>query len=217
MWGRHSPSLPNGGKESDQMAANKNDASTIGFQIGRLIQQYNLRITRANYRAKLMDEERLKASSVGQTKRALEATISRDAWVIYAKNLTNKRTELAEEVKTSLIGYNANEKSVWWSYFVERKSAEKVAQETGFSLRSVQRFIASMKAEMECRFNQIPPRMEEIESPRWSHIELAHFLEEKPNDDYIKAVKDLIDYGVISVDLLEFDPDFQAYLRGERR
>ncbi len=198
-------------RKAVKMAANKNDASTIGFQIGRLIQQYNLRIAHANHRAQLMDEERLKASSLGQSRKSIDATISRDAWLTYAKNLANKRTELAEDVKRSLICYNANERKVWWSYFIERKSADQVAQETGFSLRSVQRLIASMKAEMECKFSQIPPRVGE--SPKWSHIELASFLSKgRLSEEYSRAIKDIMEYGIVSTDLLEFDPDFQKSL-----
>lgn len=199
------------------MPANKNDVSTIGNQIGRLIQQYDLRITYAKFRAELMEEERLKASTIGEGRKTFESTVSRQAWSIYAKNLATKKNELALEVKKALIGYNTVEREAWWRYFIERKSAEQVATEIGFSLRSVQRLIASMKADMELRFSQILPRFGDKESPKWSHTELARFLSKKePSDEYARAVKDMIEYGIVSIDLLEFDPEFQDFLKGVR-
>lgn len=198
------------------MPANKNDVSTIGNQIGRLIQQYDLRITYAQYRASLMDEERLKASSLGQGRKTLESTVSREAWAIYAKNLTTKRQALIEDVKSALICYNANERKVWWAYFIERKSTYDIAAEIDRDPRAIQRMVAAMKADMELRFEQVLPRIGEKTSPKWSYAELANFLEDKPSEDYMKAVKDMIDYGVVSVDLLEFDPDFQDFLAGKR-
>ena len=194
------------------MPANKNDVSTIGNQIGRLLQQYELRITYANWRAKLMDEERLKASALYQKKRALDASIAKEAWSIYAKNLTDKKAELVEAVKRGLIGYGSNERVIWWRYFIERESAERIAEDVNMSLRSVQRLVASMKANMELRFSTIAPKFSEGESPKWSHVELAGFLQESPSEDYVKAIKDIIEGGYVSIDLLESDPRFQEYL-----
>lgn len=195
------------------MPANKNDVSTIGNQIGRLLQQYELRITYANYRANLMNEEKLKASALGQDRKALSASISKEAWGVYAKNLNDKKGELIEAIKKALIGYNANERKVWWSYFIERKSAERVSDEVCMSLRSVQRLIASMKDDMELRFSQIPPKFSDGETPKWSHVELAGFLQKDPSEAYVKAVKDMVDGGYISIDILESDPKFQEYLQ----
>lgn len=82
--------------------------------------------------------------------------------------------------------------------------------------RAVQRIVASMKADMELKFEQKLPRIGEASAPKWSAQELACFLEEKPSDDYVAAIKDMLDYGIVDIDTLEFDETFQDYLKGKR-
>lgn len=198
------------------MPANQNDVSNIGKRIGRLLQQYQLRIRYAEYKAKLMEEERAKASSSGNGWKTAQATISQKAWEVYAKNLATKKSELEDAVRKSLICYSSKEKDIWWRYFIENKSTYQIEAELNLNSRAVQRVVASMKKDMELKFEQSLPKIGEIEAPKWSAVELAQFFEEKPSADYVSAISDLLAYGIVDVDALEFDPMFQKYIKGER-
>lgn len=194
------------------MANNKNDVSSIGNRIGRLIQQYELRIRYAEYKAKLMAEEEKRASASGLDKKAMYAKIARLAWEVYQKNLSDKRDDLLKEIKGALICYNSKEKQIWWLYFIENKSSYDIETETNFNARAVQRTVAAMKSDMELKFESLFHRNSGLESPNWSAADLANFLTERPSDDYLAAVKDMLQYGIVDLDALEFDPMFQKYL-----
>lgn len=198
------------------MPNHKNDEANIGKRIGRLLQQYGLRIEYAKYKANLMEEERKKSSACNQTWKAAQASVSKKAWEVYADNLATKKDELIEAVKGALICYNSKERLIWWLYFIENKSTYEIEEEVKINSRSVQRCIAAMKEEMALKFEQSMPRMGDTEAPKWSSVDLARFLEDKPSDDYIAAVKDMLAYGIVDVDALEFDPDFQDCLAGKR-
>lgn len=194
----------------------KNDVGSIGKRIGRLLQQYQLRIAYAEYKAHLMDEERLKASAIGNAYREMQANISKKAWETYAKNLATKKSELEQAVREALICYNSKQRTIFWLYFIENKSTYEIEDEMRIDSRKVQRTIAAMKADMEMRFEQRLPKIGEVKSPKWSAPDLAKFLTENPSQGYIDAIQDMLDYGIIDLDTLEFDQDFQDYLEGGR-
>ena len=199
------------------MPANTNDASTIGKRLGRLIQQYDLRIKYGQYKANLMEQEAKKASAIGNLEKETRAKVSMNAWATYADNLATAKMELAKAIQTALVAYNTTERKIWWAYFIENKSTYDIEDETSINSRSVQRAIAAMKKDMELNFEQKLPYVGEVESPKWTAQDLAFFLEEKPTTDYLSAIKDMLEYGIVDIDALEFDPDFQDYVVNGRR
>ena len=194
------------------MANNQNDVSNIGKRIGRLLQQYELRIQYAQYKSSLMEEERQKASATGKAFKSMQATISRDVWEVYAKNLNTKKSELEEAVGRALMCYSDAEKRIWWAYFIENKSSYDIEGETHLNSRTVQRMIAAMKRDMELKFEQNLPRVGETDSPRYSASDIASFVRKKPSEEYVSAVSDLLEYGIVDLDALEFDPKFQDFI-----
>lgn len=54
-------------------------------------------------------------------------------------------------------------------------------------------------------------------APNWNAQDLGHFLEEEPDEGYLAALKDALDYGIIDIDALEFDYEFQRYLETGKR
>lgn len=198
------------------MAAQSNDVSNIGRRIGRLLQQYQLRIAYAEHKSKLYEEEREKASASGQGYKTLQATLSQKVWKTYMENLVTKKSQLEAAVREALVCYNEKERKIWWLYFIEQKSSYEIEEIMKLNSRAVQRIVASMKADMELKFEQKLPRIGEASAPKWSAQELACFLEEKPSDDYVAAIRDMLDYGIVDIDILEFDETFQDYLKGKR-
>lgn len=198
------------------MAAQSNDVSNIGRRIGRLLQQYQLRIAYAEYKSKLYEEEREKASASGQGYKTLQATLSQKVWKTYMENLVTKKSQLEAAVREALVCYNEKERKIWWLYFIKQKSSYEIEEIMKLNSRAVQRIVASMKSDMELKFEQKLPRIGEASAPKWSAQELACFLEEKPSDDYVAAIRDMLDYGIVDIDTLEFDETFQDYLKGKR-
>ena len=198
--------------------ASRNDESSIGMRLGKLFQQYGLRIAYAQYKAGMYEQERDAASARGNAYRTLQAQISKQSWEVYARNLTAKRSELEDAVRRSLIGYSDVQKKVWYAYFIEGKSSTAIMHEVQLSDRTVERMIARMKDDMELKFSASTfKRIGEEAKPKWEAGQLASFLGGSPSDEYKAAVQDLLDYGVIDLDALEFDHDFQHYLEtGER-
>lgn len=193
--------------------ASRNDESNIGQRLAKLYQQYTLRIEYAKYKSEMYEQERESASMRGQGYKALQAQIAKQSWEVYRKNLLNKRGELEEAVKQALVGYSDVQRSVWYAYFMEAKSSTTIMKEVGLSDRTVERMIARMKDDMELKFTASAfKRIGESSKPKWDGNALAEFLEEKPSDEYRKAVQDLLDYGIVDLDALEFDHDFQHFL-----
>ncbi len=193
--------------------ASRNDESNIGMRLGKLFQQYALRISYAEYKAKLYEQEREAASTRGQGYKALQAQVAKQSWEVYLKNLTAMRAELEEAVKKALIGYSDIQKKVWYAYFMEAKSSTTIMHEVQLSDRTVERMIARMKDDMELKFTASTfKRIGEEIKPKWDATQLAAFLEESPSDDYKAAIQDMLDYGIIDLDALEFDHDFQHFL-----
>ena len=193
--------------------ASRNDESNIGQRLAKLYQQYGLRIAYAEYKAEMYEQEREAASTRGQGYKALQAQVAKQSWEAYRKNLLNKRGELEEAVKQALIGYNDIQRKVWYAYFMEAKSSTTIMKEVGLSDRTVERMIARMKDDMELKFTASTfKRIGETAKPKWSGDDLAEFLDDKPSDEYRRAVQDLLDYGIVDLDALEFDHDFQRFL-----
>ena len=128
-----------------------NDAS-IGKRLSQLLRQYSLRIALAKGKAHLYDQERQRASATGNAYKSLQAQIAVRCWAIYAKNLTTLKGELEEAIRNALAGYGEYEKRAWWLYFIENKPSSEIEREVGLSQRTVQRWLASMKADMELKF-----------------------------------------------------------------
>ncbi len=195
------------------MSANTNDGSSVGRRIGRLLQQYSIRIAYAEYKAKLYEEEASSASARGNAQKSVKAKVAKITWETYAKNLADKRDNLIRDVRNSLIGYSDKQASIWFAYFVENKTTHEIATSLGVvSERTVQRMIASMKDDMSIRFETRMPRIGERPSANFEARELASFLREEPSEEYIAALKDAMDKGFIDVDALEFDYEFQSHL-----
>lgn len=200
----------------------KNDETSIGKRLGRLLQQYGLRISYATYKAVLYREEEQSASARGNDQRALRAKIAKTSWETYAANLTDKRDELKRAIYMSLIGYNDRQKKIWFAYFIENLTPSEIElREPNTSQRTIQRTVAAMKADMELRFPSKLPAIGDKEAPNWNAKDLALFLEERPSEDYIKGLQDALDYGVIDIDAIECDEEFQNFISaskvGEKR
>jgi len=192
-----------------------NEETSVGKRIGRLLQQYALRIAFAEGKVKLYDEEQANASARGSGVKTLRASISRNCWEVYAKNLTTKKTELEEAVKNALVGYSTKQRQVWFAYFIENKSSYEIEEQLSLNSRTVQRMVAAMKEDMDLKFDIRLPKMGEENFPKFSAKDLAEFLTDKPSEDYINGIKDALDYGIIDLDELDFDPDFQGFLDGK--
>jgi len=200
------------------MPAYKTDETSIGKRLGRLLQQYQLRIAYAKYKASLYEEEAACASSRGMGYKALQATISKKSWETYAQNLTDKKAELEGVLRSCLIGYSDKQKDIWYSYFIDNLSPSEIeSKNPNLSQRTIQRVVAAMKRDMELRFEQKLPRIGERPAPNWNAQDLGHFLEEEPDEGYLAALKDALDYGIIDIDALEFDYEFQRYLETGKR
>lgn len=198
--------------------ASRNDESNIGMRLGRLFQQYGLRIAYAQYKAEMYEQEREAASARGQGYKSLQAQVAKQSWEVYRKNLITKRRELEEAVQTALIGYSDTQRRVWFSYFMEGKSSTAIMQEVQLSDRTVERMIARMKDDMELKFTDSAfKRIGEATKPKWTSAQLASFLTENPSQDYLAAVQDMLDYGIVDLDALEFDHDFQNFVESGRR
>lgn len=198
----------------------RNDESNIGQRLGRLLQQFDLRIAFAAYKAEMYENERSHASMRGMGQKAIQAQMAKNSWNTYRENLLRFRSELIDEVKSSLIGYSATQKHVWFAYFMENKSSTAIAKELGLSDRTVERSVAKLKDDMALKFRYDSAafrRLGEIPQPRWSAEDLAAFLKEKPSQEYLEAIKDMLDYGIIDLDALEFDHGFQHFLETGRR
>ncbi len=197
------------------MGRRTNEENTVGRRLGRLLQQYNLRIAYAKGKRKLYQEEQNNASAKGNSQMALKATIAFKCWEVYETNLTAKREELIEAIQNALIGYNDRQRKIWFAYFIEGKSSYEIADSVvPLNPRLVQRAIAAMKSDMELKFEQKLPEVGEKVAPKWSASDLANYLSDKPAEAYVSAVKDLLDYGIVDLDALEFDKTFQDYLGG---
>lgn len=196
------------------MARPTNIDTSIGRRIGQLLRQYALRINFAEGKAKLYDEESQKASAMGYGKRTIDAAIARNVWQTYAKNLKDVKAELENAVKEALAGYTQQQKIIWWSYFINNQPCPDIAErpDVRMELRTVYRVVKAMRDELELKFKLPVPSEERVEIKEWSPIDLALFLEEKPSDEYIQAIKDMLDYGIVDLDTLEFDHDFQHFL-----
>lgn len=192
--------------------ANRTAYNSIGNRLGRLLQQYNLRVAYAEYRSEMYAEEQGKASALGNGYKALQATISKQCWETYAKNLSDKRDELTDAIKTSLVGYNDRQKKVWYAYFIENKTAEAIATEINTVERTVMRMVSVMRDDMEMNFSASLPKMGDRPSYPWSPTDLANFLTENPTPDYVSAVSDCMSYGIVDADALENDRMFQEFL-----
>ncbi len=192
--------------------ANRTAYNSIGNRLGRLLQQYNLRVAYAEYRSEMYAEEQSKASALGNGYKSLQATISKQCWETYAKNLSDKRDELTDAIKMSLVGYNDRQKKVWYSYFIENKTAEAIASEINTVERTVMRMVSVMREDMEMNFSASLPHMGDKPSYSWSPTDLATFLTEKPTPDYVSAVSDCMSYGIVDADALENDRMFQEFL-----
>lgn len=200
------------------MANHEKDGLCIGKRLGRLIEQYELRRAYAKYKAGLMEQERLKASAIGNEYKSMQAKISMEAWTVYETNLHEMEAELMEQIKKALLGYNSTEKNIWWLYFIENKSSYEIESAISLNSRSVQRAIAAMKKDMELKFLSRPRTNAEGQEYKtlFTALDLANFIEEKPSEDYVRAVRDLMQLGFIDLDALEFDGLFQDFLEGKR-
>lgn len=194
------------------MPGYKTDETSIGKRLGRLLSQYALRISYATYKSGLYKEESDNASARGNGYKALQATISQKAWETYAKNLGDKKTELEAAIRKSLVGYSEKQVQIWYAYFIEDKSPNEIEEITNLSTRTIQRSIAAMKADMELKFVQRLPSIGEKTAPNWSAKDLANFLCKAPTEEYTAAIKDMLDYGVVDTDALEFDYEFQKFV-----
>lgn len=192
--------------------ANRTAYNSIGNRLGRLLQQYRLRIAYAVYRAEMYGEEQAKASALGNGYKALQATISKQCWETYAKNLGDKRDELLGSIKECLIGYNDKQRKVWCAYFIDNKSAEAIAADVGAAPRTVERMISVMRSDMELNFSASLPKMGDKPAASWDANALATFLTESPTPDYLSAVNDCMSYGIVDADALENDRMFQEFL-----
>ena len=191
----------------------KDDETSIGRRLGRLLQQYGLRISYATHKANIYSEEEKCASARGLAQKALRAKISANSWGVYAKNLADKRDELKQAIYLSLIGYNDKQKKIWFAYFIDNLSPSEIElQDPSVSQRTIQRVVAAMKADMALRFPSKLPNIGEKGAPNWNAKDLATFLEEKPSNDYVRALQDALNYGIIDIDALEFDYEFQNYI-----
>lgn len=200
------------------MSCNRNDEGNIGQRLAKLYQQYALRVAYAKYKAEIYEQERQSSSMRGNSARSLKAQVAKRSWEVYLANLNEKKSELESAVKTALVGYNDTQRKVWFAYFFEAKSTDAISAEVDLSGRTVERMIARMKGDMEMKFTsgdvKKPPRQSK---PKWSGDDLARFLEDKPSDDYRRAVQDMLDYGAVDIDALEFDHDFQEWLETGKR
>lgn len=194
------------------MARPVNVETNVGKRIGSLLQQYALRIAFAQGKMRLYDEEQQNASARGNGVKTLKASIARNCWGVYEKNLSDKKEELEKNVKEALIGYSTKQREVWFAYFIENKSCYEMEDELNINARTIQRMVAAMKEEMDLRFDFKVPDIGENKLPKFSPKDLAEFLTDKPSEEYIAGIKDVLDYGIIDLDELEFDPDFQNFL-----
>ena len=198
--------------------ASRNDESNIGMRLGKLFRQYGLRIAYAQYNADLYENERQKCSAIGQSYKALQAQIAKQSWEAYRKNLIEKQNEMGEAVQQALIGYSDTQRRIWYAYFLEGKSSTVITKEVNLSDRTVERMIAKMKVDMELKFDGTPFKRAEAEAKaKWDASQLAAYLEGNPSQAYQSAIQDLLDYGAIDLDALEFDQRFQDYLATGRR
>jgi len=195
----------------------KNDETSIGRRLGRLLQQYGLRISYATHKANIYSEEEKCASARGLAQKALRAKISANSWGVYAKNLADKRDELKQAIYMSLIGYNDKQKKIWFAYFIDNLSPSEIElQDPNISQRTIQRVVAAMKADMALRFPSKLPTIGDKEAPNWNAKDLASFLGERPSEDYIKGLQDAFDYGVIDIDAIECDEEFQNFISASK-
>lgn len=184
----------------------------VGKRLGRLLQQYALRIAYAEGKIQLYDEEQQNASARGNGVKTLKATVAKNCWEVYAKNLKTKKEELEKSIREALVGYSTKQRQIWFAYFIENKSSYEIEEEQCINSRAVQRMVASMKEDMDLRFDIKVPNIGEKKFPKFSPKDLAEFLTEKPSEDYVLAIKDLLNYGIVDLDELDFDPDFQGWI-----
>ena len=172
---------------------------------------------RSEGKAQLYDQERQRASATGNAHKSLQAQIAVRCWATYAKNLTTLKGELEAAIQNALAGYKDKQKRIWWLYFIEDKSVYEIEEAMHLNVRNVSRALASMKADMELKFRVPRPLTQEGRAtPKWGARELANFLEENPSEEYVKAVSELLEYGIIDIDALEFDEMFQEFLEKGR-
>lgn len=187
--------------------------SFIGKRIGTLYRRMDIRIAFATGYSDLYREEAKRYSAMSQTQKAANARLASEIWKAYATNVTDMKNELRAEVRKALLGYTEQEKTVFWMFFIESKTYEEIeaSPEINMSLRTIYRLIKAMRDELDMRF--VPEKYERGASiPNWSSSDLALFLEEKPSEDYLRAIKDCLEYGIIDIDAIETDPEFQYFL-----
>lgn len=194
----------------------QNDDNLIGKRIGRLLQQFRLRHAYAEHRSGLMRAEYERASGSGQTERALKAKIGKAMWDVYAKNVGDLMGKLGEDVRNALVCYNQTERGIWWAYFVEGKSSYDIGEELHVNSRTVQRAVAAMRRDMEMSFSFAGPKVEgEAKTPKWGAQDLADYMRPKASPEYVSAVNDMLERGIVDCDALDFDPAFQEAIRKE--
>lgn len=189
-----------------------NEQNTIGKRLGRLVQQYDLRISHAKYTAGVYEEEWARLSATNQTQKATYAKVAHNTWKTYETNLAAKREELIKAIQEALIGYNEKQRKIWYAYFIEGLSGREIEDKYNLGYRNVYRMVSAMQEDMSLRFVGKVPDESGAKTLNWGAARLATFLTENPSNDYIEAVEDALNYGIIDIDSLEFDPDFQDFL-----
>lgn len=182
----------------------------VGTRLGMLLRQYSLRISLAQGKVSLYDEERQARSALGKHKTSVNATISRNVWEVYGKNLSDKKAELEKAIKSCLVGYSVNERKVWVGYFIENKTPSELAKEFSVNERTIFRKIQAFKQEMSIRFQEPDASNEDMkEDYSFTSEDLALYANPNADSSYIKAVDDLMSMGFIDIDRLDFDEGFR--------
>lgn len=191
------------------------DGTIIANRIVRILCQYDLRIAYGKAKAGLYEEEEGKYSALCDATKAAKGKVAKEVWTTYVDNLTKKKEQLEAELNDALQFYSATQKEIWIDVFVHKRPIKSLTSKYNLCRSSLSRIVSAMRRDMEMRFDGRLPA-ENSDQPNWNYKDLASFLTDKPSADYMEAVKDLVSYGLIDVQMLDTDESFQSYLDGRK-
>jgi len=136
------------------MEKESQEAKTVVERIRKLLFNYDLAITYANGEISLRNAEmnRYEGKGGNANRKFVVAKIEKERLEIYIAEIENAKRELLENLEIITDKYIGKYKQVFYSYFIEGKSYQEIAEITNYSFEAIKVIIKRLKRELISMF-----------------------------------------------------------------